>query len=59
MLAIRLDAEVLAMMTLYDYLDSGNGYKIRLLLAQLGQPYRWIERDTLPTAEAGTRCSLR
>jgi glutathione S-transferase len=35
------------MVTLYDYLDSGNGYKIRLLLAQLGKPYRWIERDIL------------
>jgi glutathione S-transferase len=35
------------MITLYDYLDSGNGYKIRLLLAQLGRPYRWIERDIL------------
>ena len=35
------------MMTLYDYLDSGNGFKIRLLLAQLGQPYRWIELDIL------------
>ncbi|HEV7716299.1 MAG TPA: glutathione S-transferase family protein [Steroidobacteraceae bacterium] len=33
------------MSTLYDYLDSGNGYKIRLLLAQLSQPYRWEERD--------------
>jgi len=30
---------------LYDYLDSGNGYKIRLLLAQLGRPYRWVELD--------------
>jgi glutathione S-transferase len=39
--------DVLAMITLYDYLDSGNGYKIRLLLAQLGRPYRWIERDIL------------
>jgi len=27
-------------MELYDYLDSGNGYKVRLLLAQLGVPYR-------------------
>ncbi|MBS0416342.1 MAG: glutathione S-transferase family protein [Proteobacteria bacterium] len=35
------------MMTLYDYLDSGNGFKIRLLLAQLKQPYRWIEKDIL------------
>jgi glutathione S-transferase len=30
---------------LYDYLDSGNGYKIRLLLAQLGQKYSWTEID--------------
>jgi glutathione S-transferase len=36
-----------AMNTLYDYLDSGNGFKIRLLLAQLKQPYRWIEKDIL------------
>jgi glutathione S-transferase len=35
------------METLYDYLDSGNGYKIRLLLAQLGRSYRWIELDIL------------
>jgi hypothetical protein len=28
------------LVTLYDYLDSGNGYKIRLLLAQLEQRYR-------------------
>src|SRR5258705_5476928 len=28
------------MLTLYDYLPSQNGYKIRLLLAQLGRPYR-------------------
>ena len=34
-------------MILYDYLDSGNGYKIRLLLAQLGRSYRWVELDIL------------
>ena len=33
------------MLTLYDYLDSGNGYKIRLLLALLALPYRRIELD--------------
>lgn len=33
------------MLTLYDYLDSGNGYKCRLLLAQLHLPYRHVERD--------------
>ena len=32
-------------MILYDYLDSGNGYKVRLLLAQLGLSYRWVELD--------------
>jgi glutathione S-transferase len=37
----------LGMFTLYDYLDSGNGFKIRLLLAQLGKPYRWVELDIL------------
>src|SRR3954463_6906786 len=35
------------MITLYDYLDSGNGFKIRLLLAHLKLPYRWIEKDIL------------
>jgi glutathione S-transferase len=32
---------------LYDYLDSGNGYKIRLLLAQLALPYRHVELDII------------
>jgi glutathione S-transferase len=32
-------------MHLFDYLDSGNGYKVRLLLAQLGQRYEWTELD--------------
>ena len=32
-------------MHLFDNLDSGNGYKIRLLLAQLGQPYEWTNLD--------------
>jgi glutathione S-transferase len=35
------------MATLYDYLDSGNGYKVRLLLALLEQPYRWVELDIM------------
>ncbi|MGH8288954.1 MAG: glutathione S-transferase family protein [Steroidobacteraceae bacterium] len=34
-------------MILYDYLDSGNGYKIRLLLAHLDRAYRWVELDIL------------
>jgi glutathione S-transferase len=32
-------------MHLFDYLDSGNGYKVRLLLAQLGQKYDWTNVD--------------
>ena len=35
------------MITLYDYLDSGNGYKVRLLLAQLAIPYRYVELDIM------------
>lgn len=34
-------------MKLYDYLDSGNGYKVRLTLAQLAIPCDWEERDIL------------
>ncbi len=32
-------------MILHDYLSSGNGYKVRLLLAQLGVPFQRIEYD--------------
>jgi glutathione S-transferase len=35
------------MLRLYDYADSGNGYKVRLLLHQLGRPYTLIEKDIL------------
>ncbi|MGE0679632.1 MAG: glutathione S-transferase family protein [Candidatus Binatia bacterium] len=35
------------MLRLYDYLDSGNGYKVRLLLTQLGIPFTRIEIDIL------------
>jgi len=33
------------MLRLYDYLDSGNGYKVRLLLSQLDIDYERIELD--------------
>ena len=33
------------MLRLYDYLPSGNGYKVRLLLTQLAIPFELIERD--------------
>src|SRR5688572_25251241 len=35
------------MLRLYDYYDSGNGYKVRLLLAQLGIPYEYVETDIM------------
>jgi glutathione S-transferase len=35
------------MLTLYDFMGSGNGYKVRLLLAQLGLKYTLVERDIL------------
>src|SRR5512140_3547989 len=33
------------MLRLYDFLSSGNGYKVRLLLTQLGLPFERIEMD--------------
>jgi glutathione S-transferase len=35
------------MYRLYDYLPSGNGYKVRLVLRQLALPYELIELDIL------------
>jgi glutathione S-transferase len=35
------------MLRLYDYLPSGNGYKVRLLLHQLGIPFERVEMDIL------------
>jgi glutathione S-transferase len=32
-------------MKLYDFLPSGNGYKVRLLLAQLGHRFTLVEKD--------------
>ena len=34
-------------MKLYDYPLSGNGYKVRLLLAHLGMPYEYVPIDLL------------
>ena len=34
-------------MRLFDYLSSGNAYKVRLLLTQLGIPFERIEVDIL------------
>jgi glutathione S-transferase len=35
------------MLKLFDYLDSGNGYKLRLLLSQLEKPYELVELDIM------------
>jgi glutathione S-transferase len=38
------------MLRLYDYLPSGNGYKVRLLLHQLGIPFERIDVDIMTGA---------
>ena len=35
------------MLTLYDFKSSGNGYKVRLLLHQLRQPFIYLETNIL------------
>ena len=35
------------MLTVYDFTGSGNGYKVWLLMSQLGVPFERIERDIL------------
>ncbi len=35
------------MLRIYGSLESGNCYKVRLLLRQLGRDYEWIEIDIL------------
>ncbi|MGI9309405.1 MAG: glutathione S-transferase family protein, partial [Gammaproteobacteria bacterium] len=40
------------MIRLFDYLESGNGYKVRLLLNQLGKSF---ERVELNIVEGETR----
>lgn len=35
------------MLTLYDNTGSGNGYKVRLLLTQLGLPFRRVEKNAV------------
>jgi glutathione S-transferase len=41
----RGEAQKEDVVILHDYLPSGNGYKVRLLLTQLGIAYRRIEYD--------------
>jgi glutathione S-transferase len=40
------------MVTVYGMADSGNCYKVKLALEQLGAPYRWVEVDS---TRGGTR----
>jgi glutathione S-transferase len=40
------------MFTVYGMADSGNCYKVKLALEQLGLPYRWVEVDS---TRGGTR----
>ena len=35
------------MWTLYDFLESGNGYKVRMTLRELGRPFTYREVDIL------------
>jgi len=37
----------MVLLRLYDFLPSGNGYKIRLLLTQLGMPFERVELNIL------------
>lgn len=37
-------------LTLYDFLPSGNGYKVRLVLSALGIAYRYVDVDILAGA---------
>lgn len=41
------------MVTVYGMSDSGNCYKVKLLLEQLGAPYRWVEVDVLNAETRG------
>jgi len=45
------------MLRLHDYLPSGNGYKVRLVLAQLGRPFTLVEYD-ITRGETRTRAFL-
>lgn len=35
------------MATLYDFLPSGNGYKVRMMMRRLGMDYAYVEKDIL------------
>ena len=37
----------MAILTVHGFSPSGNCHKVRLLLEQLGRPYRWVETDSV------------
>ena len=45
------------MLTLYDFKSSGNGYKVRLLLHQLRQPFIYLETNILKGGEPNSAIS--
>ena len=47
------------MYRLYDYLPSGNGYKVRLTLKYLRLPYELVELDIKQGARSSQRHILR
>jgi glutathione S-transferase len=49
---VHIDARIPAqpddgVLKLYDFIESGNGFKVRLLLSQLHIPFQYIEKDIL------------
>ena len=46
------------MLRLYDFWESGNCYKVRLLLSQLGEPFERVPIDILQWTAAMPRCRL-
>ena len=47
MVGLRGGGQYGRMLTLYDFWESGNGYKVRLLLSHLGLEHRRVELDIL------------
>jgi glutathione S-transferase len=43
------------MIKLYDYLMSGNGYKVRLILSLLGVPFERVELESSRARRARPR----
>ena len=44
------------MITVHGFSPSGNCHKVRLLLEQLGRPYRWVETDSSQGETRSAEC---